>query len=151
MIYVIEGPDCSGKSTLYAALQRHVTAKFVYIPKLPVYPLEVMQRELDMWHALYDPRQVYVCDRHVITSNRVYAAYYKRPQLPTSWLESCIRIVYLKLSAEELVRRHCIRGETVQDPQRYNEVLDLYEQMLTDFQHIIHTDIPTTARWINGK
>lgn len=151
MIFAIEGPDCSGKSTLFTQLQTIVAARFVRLPPLKQVTHEAMQRELDMWEALYDPAQVYVCDRHVITTDRVYAAYYGRPQLPPSWIETHLRVVYIQVEETELVRRHHIRGEIVQDPSRYSEILELYSSMLTSFCHIVHINLTTTVEWINER
>lgn len=141
-IVAIEGPDKCGKSTLFAKLQNcgaFPGAKFIDAPSFKREQMCIAHilaaRDLQMWELFHDPRQLYVCNRHTITSDAVYSALYCRPGLRPSPLEADIGVLYIDVRTEELQRRHSECKEEVQNPKHYALVKQLYEGVLQRFPH----------------
>lgn len=140
-IIAIEGPDKCGKSVLFKQLQTSslLAAKFVNLPsfgKQRMYiAAELALRDLELWEALYEPGQLYICDRHVIVSDAVYSRYYGRKQLRTSVLD--IRVLYLNVPEAVLEARHRECNEDIQDMQDYGAIKKLYADVIQRFSHRI--------------
>jgi thymidylate kinase len=141
MILAIEGPDFSGKTSLFNALKKHIPrATFVdrtpFNSKLQKYMehVEVMQEFL--WQKLYDPTKLYVTDRSFCVSSEVYSAYFCRPLLfnPSPWL-SHIRVLYLDCSAKTLQARNWASShpDTQMD---FDNVLAIYNRVLSNYDTI---------------
>lgn len=144
-IIAIEGPDKCGKSTLFAKL-RDADLLFARFTDVPPYGLRRMRiaselalRDLELWEALYDPKTLYVCNRHVIISDAVYSALYKRPRLRASILAASIGVVYIDVPTDELARRHEECAEDVQGRDDYDRVKRQYRTVLQYFHHTVIT------------
>lgn len=138
-IVAIEGPNLSGKSTMVHELLK-LYPKFVFVPGLPLRTelLPVMaaaeERSLALWEALYDPRHVYLCDRHPAVSEAVYSQlnHRKSARIDPEW-RNRIFLVYLRPSLAELNRRLLARGDAFATPSRLQRELDLYDEVSSDF------------------
>lgn len=142
-IIAIEGADKCGKSTLFAQLLGvMVRPKFIQLPSFGKDRMHIASnlalRDLELWEAFYDPKQLYICDRHVIISDAVYSQLYKRPRLRESPLKTEISVLYLDIAVKELKHRHSTCKEDVQDSHQYGLVRVLYDRVLQDFPcHIL--------------
>lgn len=141
MIYALEGPDCSGKSSLYAEVHRQLLSMEIgWVPSLscseellPVMPA-VMRRHAQLWEALYDPRRLYVCDRHFAVSGPVYDAYYRRSALDVSEWYSRVRVLYVDVPLDELYRRQEATGHS---PFDFKRLKLLYSSHLQNFNRTV--------------
>jgi len=133
MLVALEGVDCVGKTTLFGELRPLLKAKFV--PSLPL-PSElwpvmpwVELRQVSLWEHLYDPDQLYVCDRSVFTSAPVYDALMERPLLfdPSKWASE-VRVLYLQLGDVGLARRFAERGDAHITAKQMQRLHQLYEE-----------------------
>lgn len=139
MILAIEGPDASGKSTLYDALQLQCP-KWTFIPRKPATKelLQVMhlweEQQVLLWSALYNPQLTYVCDRFVMVSGPVYAGLRgQKFALQEHFLREFVHVMYIQLSLDELMKRHALRGDKLFDAKNYAQVLDNYESVVATF------------------
>lgn len=138
-IVAIEGPNLSGKSTLVRELMESYP-KFALVPGLPLREelLPVMaaaeERSLALWEALYDPRRVYLCDRHPAVSEAVYSQLNcrKSARISPEW-HNRIFLVYLRPSLAELNRRLLARGDALATPSRLARELELYDAVASNF------------------
>lgn len=147
MIVAIEGPDCCGKTTLWNALRDCVEgAKFVprmhVTPALFPYMRDLTLRDVGLWEALYDPTQVYICDRSPFFSAKVYDRLYGREPLDLSKWDDVVRVLYVRVPIEELRRRYAIRGDDLFDEGRFERLLQLYEEALDERCEAVH-DVPS--------
>lgn len=140
MIIAIEGPDRSGKSTLFEQLRRSLQwARFV--PSLPMSPAlfkhiaEVEARQACLWEALYDSRQCYICDRSLFVTGLVYDRIYGRPSMDIELWRPQIRVLYVEVPVEELQRRHAATGDPLFEADRYAEVIGVYNEIIQGFVH----------------
>lgn len=140
MIVAIEGPDCSGKTTLFNALVGKVAACFV--PGLPLDPrlLPVMdaveERQIALWGALYDPAQLYICDRSVFVSGVVYAKLYNRPVPDVSAWISRVRVLYMCTLPQVLMERYKERGDSLFDAANFDRIRKLYNDTISQFEQV---------------
>lgn len=138
-IIAIEGPDKCGKSTLFEQLRDSglLAAKYVHLPSFSKRRMhiasELALRDLELWEALYNPRQLYICDRHVIISDAVYSKLYGRSTLRNSVLAPHLGVLYIDIVIEELVHRHSVCCEDVQKVDTYPRVKELYTEVLKHF------------------
>jgi thymidylate kinase len=132
-IIALEGADCCGKSTAFENL------KIIGYPVLDQPKCsrelfhsitELERRELSLWEALYDGRDI-VCDRSVFVSGPVYAMFYGREVLTyrNEWL-SKLFVVYFDVPTELLERRYAERGDDKFEGKDFNKLKLLYELML---------------------
>lgn len=141
MILAIEGPDCSGKTTLFKALKW--MPSYVFVPSLPfdseLKPVMhiVEKRQAAVWKYLYNKRVSYICDRHFSVSSVVYDILYNRPVFDASEWEPEVRVIYLSVPLEELQKRYSIRGDKHFKADRYEKCLEIYKDVLKGFRHTV--------------
>ncbi len=142
MLVTIEGPDLSGKTTLFKRLQAEGFPA-VYVGSSPSTPelLAVMHhieaKAAFLWDCLYDPSKLYVSDRSVFVTGRVYGAVRGRPYLVDwrKWLPE-VFVLYLDVPIDELERRYAVRGDdTVLVEELALQKLG-YESVLPDYRHL---------------
>lgn len=140
MILALEGPDCCGKSTLFAALRKAGKLAATYVSTMPLSKelMPVMswveERQVQLWRALYDPAKLYVCDRTVFTSAPVYDRLFHRPALvPPGEMQGQLLVLYMEVPLEELKRRYAMRGDVYFDAEKYERLLSIYEDVLSHF------------------
>lgn len=138
MIVAVEGPDCSGKTTLWEALQGKVEAIFVKRPPLTPEQMsrarELELEDLELWEREHDPSGLYIADRHTAVSALAYGALYGREPLDTSSWVPRLRVVYLRPTAAQLRARLLERGDSIADPERAAELLAAYDAAVKGFQ-----------------
>lgn len=158
MILVIEGPDCSGKTSLFEALKPLMpTARFIPGGGHCVMTRDIELRQMQIFAAMYDPFQTYVCDRFNFVSAPVYAKLYGRELLDTSNWRDQVLVVYLDVPIHVLCARNEARGESF-DQARYEDVIRLYHEVLRGFDHVVLDGIlpvgmlaSQTLRWFDGQ
>lgn len=163
MIFAIEGPDCSGKTTLFNVLRGCVQATFV--PSLPLAPplLPLMhlveQRHLALWDHVYDAERMYIMDRCPWVSAPVFDRLFGRltTKVGDVWLER-VCVVYLVASLDVLVARRTVRGDDVIADDQLERLVELYEARVELFPHIrLNANRPVaelaleTLRYIHGS
>lgn len=139
MILAIEGPDKSGKTTLWRALKAALPSA-TFVGRLPLPPAlfpvmaSVELRDSVLWEALYDGSKLYVCDRHLAVSGRVYDAFYGRETL-FDWRPWVGRTLVAFLRVDEAVLRERCRteGDEYCLPDDYPRLCRLYDEVLADF------------------
>jgi len=139
MIISIEGPDCSGKSTLFDALKKVLPAHYVRTTTTPALLAVMSDMEtahLQLWEALYDPSQLYVCDRSLFVSGLVYGKLYGRKLPDIDGWRSRVHVVYLECLLSELEHRYRSRGDEMFSEHDFRRVLDLYREVLPLFSYI---------------
>jgi thymidylate kinase len=115
-ILAIEGPDRSGKTTLFNALKMRMPwarrLKLHTPPELFPYMRLVDERELTLMAAMYDPDVTYIMDRSVFVSGQVYAK--NRGETPVNVAEwrSEVYVAYLDVHTDILLRRHEATADT---------------------------------------
>lgn len=135
MIFALEGPDCCGKSTLLAALQKRAPhLRFVPSMRTPKELMPAMSqvefRQHELWKHLYDPAEKYVCDRFVATSAWVYDRLFGRPNLVplSAWTDELV-MLYIDVPKHELLRRYRARGDDLTSETQISEMLVLYASL----------------------
>lgn len=96
---------------------------------LPVmHLLEAHQAKL--WESLYDPGKLYIVDRSIFVSGRVYSAVYGRPYL-VDWCRwrKDVRVLYIQSPVRELRRRLESRGDDCFDARNLERVIAEYERI----------------------
>ena len=134
MVIVLEGPDNSGKSTAFWELRKVLRARYLQLPTpsremAGLYP-ELESRELAFWGALYDHRDLVICDRSVFTSGPVYARLYGRKPPEVDKWRRYVRVVYFDAPVEVLRSRG---GDSLFDQANYERVVELYYEELAKF------------------
>lgn len=147
MIFAIEGPDKSGKTTVFEQLRKHRPQLGRYVPALPLDPalLPVMhlveQRQAHVWEALYDPKTTYICDRHFAVSGKVYDVFFGRPmQTAISAWDRRICILYLNVSLGTLHSRHANNPDEYISIDRVALLRDAYNSVLSHCREVISID-----------
>lgn len=142
MIIAIEGPDCSGKTTLFNAVLGKLE-NAVYVPSLGMnmtlrqHASMVSRRDLLWWEALYDQDKLYVCDRHPAVSGPVYDAL--RGSLPASvdaWYSE-VAVFHMKLPTRELEKRLKSRGDDWFKTDQVVRVAALYSGFVKNFDKLV--------------
>jgi thymidylate kinase len=111
VILALEGPDRSGKSSVFEEL-RQLLPNAVFCASLPVseelLPVmpQVEARQAKVWEQLYDPKKLYICDRFFAVTGQVYNKLFKRPCLMDykRWYSE-LRVAYIVVPMDELERR----------------------------------------------
>lgn len=142
MLIAIEGPDKSGKSTLFRELRETwaepASQQFpVFVPGLPMdkallpHMHWIEQRQAALWDAVYDEKRVYICDRSVFVSAPVYDQVYNRPlfNLTDEWRQR-VRVLYVDCPMRVLLARYAKEPDTVFDSA-------LYERTVAAYWHVI--------------
>lgn len=142
MIIAIEGPDRSGKSTLAQLLAhrlKETPVKCILSWGLPKELVPVLshfeQKQEQLWWELYNPRQLYVCDRHVAVSAPIYDRLFER-QCLVDWKRWTmqIHVLYVEVPIAELERRHRATNEQNFPIEHYKQVRELYAEHLLHFR-----------------
>jgi len=94
----------------------------------------VEQRQAHLWRYLYDPGQLYICDRHFSVSAPVYDRLYGRPVLDVSYWIREVFVVYLDVPEAELQRRHKATADHG-GSQHASRVMQLYREHIRNFEH----------------
>lgn len=157
MIVAIEGPDCSGKTTLFDGLRKLcVPATYVARNKTSSKTLGCLGPVNDalnhLWWQLYEPGKLYICDRHFVVSNPVYDQLYRREPGPL-WRQwwPLVLVVHLDPPLEVLEQHYSIRGDLHFDAVHYPAVKRLYFDHVQNFKHIRvegEADPAEIAKWI---
>src|SRR5271157_807252 len=122
-IITLEGPDRCGKTTAYGWLKMlGLPVRFVDTPKLSVEMFEHIE-ELEallmaFWDAIYDPSQVYICDRSLFFSGQVYAKLYGRKVLDIAKWKRKVVPIYLHCPID-ILRQRCNRADDKFDSANY--------------------------------
>jgi thymidylate kinase len=141
VIIALEGPDKSGKTTVFHCLQAmRLRAKFV--PSVPIHPdlMPVMhhveRRQADLWSLLYDKSKMYVADRHFAVSAPIYDAIFNRPVLNvSSWIKELF-VVYFDVPIPILEQRYRSVGDALFDAKHYAIAKRLYETAIRQFRYV---------------
>jgi thymidylate kinase len=132
VIFALEGPDRCGKTTVFELL-RDKLPEACFVPPIPL-PSQLMpvmsyveQRQAFIWEALYDPKRIYVCDRHFTVSSYVYDSLFGRPHSVdlTPWIPR-VRMIYFLCPVQELKRRHLETGDPHFPISKYEQATELY-------------------------
>ena len=166
MILTLEGPDCSGKTTVFNALREKHPDLGVYVPSVPVpaalkpFMAQLELRQDLLWQFLHIPDRLYICDRHVSVSAPVYAAVHGRTFLCDTlhWLPY-VHIVYFDLPGHELRRRMLVRGDDSVDSSMLAVIQRQYEYVLGEYEGLLRlwADRPvdelvaTVVRYVKEK
>lgn len=143
MIYVLEGPDRSGKTTLFNGI---VCCRKLQMPKLSKqafqHIVEIEAIELSMWNAMYVGQEL-LLDRSLFISGRVYAKLYGRNQVDASGWHNKITVLYLDAPLSLLLSR--TRTDDKFDNANYQRLLELYEEELKSWPRLYRLDasLPT--------
>ena len=166
MIYALDGPDCCGKSTVFQALRdircsscrprypcpqgglcrRALIDRIAFVPSFPE-GYECERTNSGLWEALYDPKRLYVSDRHFSITGAVYSKLYGRPFRDHKRWRSEVVPVYFDVPVEELRRRHAVRGDADFDAELYSDCVDAYMDVLRTFPrwHRVNGTLPVEA------
>lgn len=125
MIFACEGPDCSGKTTLFEALPGAKLKQPTMSPNLFCFMEEVEQVELALWESLYIGQHI-LCDRSLFVSGQVYARLYGRKLLDVTKWRSHVHVLYLDVSLPVLFQRCEQRGDDKFDPANFVRLCELY-------------------------
>lgn len=142
MLFALEGPDGCGKTTLFQALRQHRALSHCrFVPSVPVPPelRAVMpwagMRHLQLWEALYDPAETYVCDRFAAVSGPVYDALKVKPTV-MDWKRwsTRVHVLYVHVPVEELIKRFRARGDDFVGEHELVRCCELYSVVLNEFR-----------------
>lgn len=136
MIVSIEGPDKSGKTTVFEEVKRRLAGQAVFVPSIhtpkelfPVMPF-VERRQSDLWELLYDPMKLYVCDRHVATSGAVYSVVMGRPlMVDLAVWKPRLYMAYIRVPLDELLRRHEAEPDEYLKHDQLSKCVSAYEAL----------------------
>lgn len=140
-ILALEGPDLSGKTTAFHAMQsKRLRAKFVpsLTPPSELLPfMHLVERRLaEVWRRLYDKNTLYVVDRHFSVTAPVYDVLYGRPPMDVSVWWKQVTVAYFDVPVAELERRFRVRGDQTFDPVHYEKAKKLYETVIRKFNYV---------------
>ena len=151
MILALEGPDGSGKTTMFRALRDFYKQcpgcsspacfngklTFVDFPsmgaKLWPFAQQVEDRDVKLFTSLYDPAKTYVTDRFFATTGPVYARAFTRrvPDYDEWWPK--VHVIYLAAPFDILVDR--IQLRRAKDAKKAREpVLDKLNLVIKEYQ-----------------
>lgn len=159
MIVAIEGPDCSGKTTLFKRLfSSGAGRRTCWVPRSETNAetlscVKSIDRAIEhLWRCLYDRNQQYICDRHFTVSAPVYDELYGRPAADYSVWYPIVRVVYLDQPLSFLESRHMLRGDEHFDITHYRRVMALYEKHVRNFKFMRTdgTDVASVAEQIQN-
>src|SRR6266702_7002766 len=124
MIFVVEGPDGAGKSTLVKSIRaqakiRHVQCHFLSSSGPPA-SLDHIQNEVD-WLSIAPRTMNLFCDRHRFISEPIYGLIVRgRSEEHTSELQSRGHLVCrLLLEKKKQIRDHTCHGEKKKQKRSY--------------------------------
>lgn len=140
-ILALEGPDKSGKTTIFHELQSmRLRAKFMPSISPPPQLIPVMhlveQRLHMVWRTLYDRSKLYIVDRHFTVSGPVYDALYGRQQMDVSAWYKEVTVVYFDVPVDVLEARHNHEGDDTFDASSYARAKKLYESVIRKFKYV---------------
>lgn len=141
MIIALEGPNRSGKSTVFRYLQS-TFAGVRYVGRVPT-PVTLLkhmeyveQMQEGLFRELYQANETYVTDRNFCVSSLVYSEYGSRPSLidVNSWL-SHLRVIYIDVPVSVLQQRN---NESTQPDLQVDFVRlkRIYENVISLFHHV---------------
>jgi len=141
-IVSLEGPDKSGKTTLFQALQGRLHATFV--PTLPMTSdilkiVDQVERCFErLWISLYDPSKTYIVDRHMSLTNVVYGRLYGRPvstHNESFWRRQSV-ILYLDCPLVTLKQRWTTSPDPLFDMAKYERLVQIYREEVRKYRYI---------------
>lgn len=138
MILAIEGPDKSGKTTLWNALKGRLPGNPWFVGQLPpadgFWP-EAELRQEALWSYLHDPAKLYVCDRFFAVSSPVYDRLFKRRTLiaPELWRPRVL-VAYVDVPLAELWRRHSAEPDEYISLQQLLTLTRFYKEAVFKFR-----------------
>lgn len=142
MLVSLEGPDRAGKSTLFQALRAdHRLTDVVFVPSLPATKnIMAIMGEVEiyaerLWRHLYDPTKLYIVDRHMALSAKVYAQLNDRSVNEFPYWKTQSWIVYVDVPLNELRRRYAAAKDELFDDAQYAKLKFLYEQEVRRYQY----------------
>lgn len=142
MLVSLEGPDRAGKSTLFQALRAdHRLVDAVFVPSLPATKnIMAIMGEVEvyaerLWRHLYDPTKLYIVDRHMALSAKVYAQLHGRAVNEFPYWKMQSWIVYVDVPLSELRRRYAAAKDELFDDELYAKLKYLYEQEVRRYQY----------------
>ena len=146
MLIAIEGPDCSGKTTLFNALRGLLDARFVerlpLAPELFPHMNAVEARQIALWEALYDDSRTYISDRSCFVTGPVYNSIHSRPDLNFAphWYQRVV-VAYMNTHETAIRKRLGKRGDELFDIGKLKDTIYAYSQHVPKFRHFFCTDV----------
>lgn len=157
MILALEGPDRSGKTSVFEQLKSRVDAVFIPSLSMPpgVPPGLLVSKLAELWELLYDEEKLYICDRSLFVSGPVYAAVLGS-EYPYEWArwKYRVRVVYFDASDTLLEMRCRATGEPFDAGelrlvrQQYSEVLKHFQRIDLDGSRPTDELVEEVLRWL---
>lgn len=140
MIFALEGPDKSGKSTLFEACKHALESSVRFVQGLATpaallpYMAQICAGQARLWEQLYEPKRVYFCDRNLFLTSLVYDELHGRETTLNiaRWIPE-VRILYLEVPLEELQKRHTESPDALLLASQLPKLVSLYEKHLRKF------------------
>jgi thymidylate kinase len=166
MILALEGPDGSGKTTMFRALRDfdeqcsgcsspacfNGKVTFVDFPsmgaKLWPFAQQIEDRDVKLFSSLYDSSKTYITDRFFATTGPVYARAFNRPIPDYEVWWPRVHVIYLAAPFDILVDR--IQLRQMKDLRQKEPVLDKLSLVVKEYQmaltagHYAASIIPST-------
>lgn len=153
MIIALEGPDGSGKTTLWQSLRTafgfaHPELVFANFPSMgkDLWPFaeHVEYRDRHLFESVYDEKRTYVTDRFFAVTGPVYGRVFNRhtPDYRT-WYPR-LQVIYLAAHPEQLVERLNKRQETPQIRDHFHRIIEAYRETLMLGDYEVHV-VPSTT------
>lgn len=145
MLISLEGPDLSGKTTLFHALQVRLPDA-VFVPTLPVTKelfsvMDDFETAVEfLWRRLYSRNTTYVVDRHMTVSSQVYAKFCNRPCRVSAaalkfWQHETL-LFYLDCPVTVLERRFKARGDKLFSSFDYDKLRAIYSEVVRKYNYV---------------
>lgn len=134
MIVAIEGPDLSGKTTLFKALQPLLKAAYIDVPRFTKKIMRSFATQHDdlymaLFTQMYDPSKLYIVDRFPPITSQVYDRLHGREVRPL--YNESLMIVYVDISLDILLTRLSMRGDELVTESLLRRYKMMYDYLMT--------------------